>query len=249
MKSCVVGLSGFVAIAVGLMPAAGGGAVAQTAVNAAAEAPAGGRQPAVLHLTQTAERKVVPDLLRIELRAEETGADGLAVQAAINRRIGAALDLARRVLGVQTATGSYGVGEERPEHGPSRWRGSQPLSLTGKAPDAMLKLAGALQADGLLMSSIGYEVSPEMLRGAEEDLTAEALAGLAARAASIAGRLHFVVLGYRDLRVGNAEAGGGMRPMLRMAAAAPMPAPVAAPGETTIRLSVEADLLLGPPRP
>jgi len=36
------------------------------------------------------------------------------------------------------------------------------------------------------MSSIGYEVSPETLRDAEEDLTAEGLAALDRRAASVA---------------------------------------------------------------
>jgi uncharacterized protein len=247
VRSCVVGLPIVVAIAAALAPASGTAALVEPAGNAAVEVHA--RQPAVLHLTQTAERKVTPDLLRIELRVEETGADAVAVQAAINRKMTRALDRARHVLGVQAATDSYGVGEEQPEHGSSHWRGSQSLSLTGKAPDAMLKLAGALQADGLLMSSIGYQVSPEILRGTQEDLTAEALAGLAARAASIADRMHLAVLGYRDLRVGNAESGDGLRPMLRMASPAAMPAPVAAPGETTIRLSVEAELLLGPLHP
>jgi len=44
----------------------------------------------VLHLNQTAERTVIRDLLRIELRVEETGADARSVQAEINRRMAAA---------------------------------------------------------------------------------------------------------------------------------------------------------------
>ena len=78
---------------------------------------------------------------------------------------------------------------------------------------------------GSLMSSLGYEVSPETVRGAEKDLTAEALAGLDRRAAAIADRLHLRVLRYRDLQVGNAETGDG--PMPRFAAMA-MAAPVGA---------------------
>jgi predicted secreted protein len=201
--------------------------------------------PTVLHLTQTAETKVVRNLLRVELRVEETAPDALTVQAAINRRMAAALDQARRVLGVSVETGSYEVGEEEPQHGPAQWRGSQSLILSGSAADAVLKLAGELQAQGLVMSSMAYEVSPETVRGAEQDLTAEALAGLRERAASIADRLHLAVLGYRDLRVGNAETGAP--PMPRFAAALAMPAPVAAAGEAVIRLSVEAEVLLGPP--
>jgi len=200
------------------------------------------QQATVLHLSQTAERKVVRDLLHVELRAEETGADPLAIQSAINRRMAAALDRAHQVQGVEVETGTYAVNEEQPQNGPARWRGSQSVILIGKDADAVLKLAGTLQSDGLLMSSLGYEISPETVRGAEEDLTAEALAGLDRRAASIADRLHLSVLRYRDLRVGNAETGAG--PMPRFAAMA-MAAPVAEPGEAKIRLTVSAELLLG----
>jgi uncharacterized protein len=204
------------------------------------------QQLTVLHLSQTAERNVLRDLLRIELRVEETGGDPLAIQSGINSRMAAALDRAHKIQGVRVETGSYGVGEERPQSGPSRWRGTQSLILTGKDADAALKLAGALQSDGLLMSSLVYEASPEILRGAEEDLTAEALAALDRRAASIADRMHLAVRGYRDVHVGNAETGG--RPIPRFATAA-MSAPVAEPGEATIRVTIEAELMLAPTRP
>ena len=206
-----------------------------------------GTTPTVLHLTQTAESKVVRNLLRLELRVEEKGPDAIAVQTAINRRMAAALDQARRVIGVAVETGSYEVGEEQPTHGPPHWRGSQSLILTGTTADAALKLAGALQEQGLPMSAMTYEVSPETVRGAEEDLTAAALAGLGERAAAIADRLHLAVLGYRDLRVGNAETSSP--PMPRFAAAMAMAAPVAQPGEAAIRVTVSADVLLGPPSP
>ena len=213
----------------------------------AAPAQPADQQMTVLHLSQTAERSVLRDLLRIDLRVEETGADPLAIQSSINRRIAAALDRAHQAQGVRVETGSYGVNEERPQTGPSRWRGSQSLILRSKAADAALKLAGALQSDGLLMSSMAYEASPEVVRGAEEDLTAEALAALDRRAASIADKMHLSVLRYRDLHVGNAETEG--RPVPRFAAMAAMAAPVAEPGEAMIRVTIEAELLLGTPRP
>ena len=200
----------------------------------------------VLHLSQTAERSVIRDLLRIELRVEETGADARSVQAAINRRMAAALDRVKQVQGVRVETGSYNVGEERPQNGPTRWRGSQSVILTGKDADSMLKLAGVLQSDGLSTSSLTYDVAPETVRGAEEDLTAEALAELDHRAASIADRMHLAVVRFRDVRVGNAETGG--RPVPRFATMA-VAAPVAEPGEATVRVTIEAELLLAPPRP
>src|SRR6201987_207073 len=200
----------------------------------------------VLHLNQTAERTVIRDLLRIELRVEETGADARSVQAAINRRMAAALDRVKQVQGVRVETASYNVGEERPKNGPPRWRGSQSVILTGKDADSMLKLAGALQSDGLSTSSLTYDISPETVRGAEQDLTDEALAALDHRAASIAARMHLAVVRFRDVGVGNAETGG--RPAPRLAAMA-MAAPVAEPGEAMVRVTIEAVLLLAPPRP
>lgn len=218
------------------------------ALMPSAEAQSAQHPPTVLHLTQTAERKIVRDLLRIELRVEETGPDAQGVQSAINRRMAAALGRARQVQGVEVETGSYSVGEEEPQNQPVRWHGIQSLILTGKAADAMLTLAGALQSDGLVMSSLTYEVSPETLRGAEEDLTNEALAGLGLRASSIAERMHLSVLGYQELRVGNAETGGQPAPRFAAMAMA-QAAPVAAPGEAMFRLTVTAAVLLGPPGP
>jgi len=230
-------IGGSFLLAIGFILFAAGAAPAQPA----------DQQMTVLHLSQTAERSVLRDLLRIDLRVEETGADPLAIQSSINRRMAAALDRAHQAQGVRVETGSYGVNEERPQTGPSRWRGSQSLILRSKAADAALKLAGALQSDGLLASSMAYEASPEVVRGAEEDLTAEALAALDRRAASIADKMHLSVLRYRDLHVGNAETEG--RPVPRFAAMAAMAAPVAEPGEAMIRVTIEAELLLGTPRP
>lgn len=200
--------------------------------------------PTVLHLIQTAEKKLARDVLHVELRAEKTGADAQSVEAAINQAMGQALDRAKQAQGVDAETGSYSVYHVETQ---SQWRGSQSLYLSGADSAVVLKLAGALQAQGLVMSSIGYEASHKVLRGAEDDLTAEALAGLAARAASIAQDLHLSVLGYRDLKVGNAQTQGAPMPRFAMQAAAPAPMapPVAAPGQATVSVTVNADVLLG----
>lgn len=202
----------------------------------------------VLHLNQSAERMVTRDLLHLELRVEEAGADPRTLQGAINRRMAAAVDRGKQAEGVQVETGSYRVGEERPANRPATWRGSQSLILKSKNADAVLKLAGMLQSDGLVMSSLSYEVSHETLQSAQDDLTAAALDALRLRAESVAGSLHLAVLRYRDLRVGNAETEGRLMPRVAgmMAATA---APVAEPGEAVIRVTVEAELLLAPSRP
>lgn len=213
--------------------------------------PHGPSEPAatVLHLRETAEKSLVPDRLRLEIRVEENGADPRALQTAINRQMAAALQKARQAAGIEVETGNYGMFQDEPPNAPPHWRGSQSLILSGEDAQQILKLAGQLQSDGLLISSLAYEVSPEVLRGTQEDLTAEALAALDRRAAAIADRLHLRVLHYRNLTVGNAES--GPPPMMLQATAAmkAMPAPVAAPGRTQIRLTITASVLLGPPHP
>lgn len=202
----------------------------------------------ILHLSETATRNLVRDRLRIALRVEQRGADPEALQSAINQKMAAALKEAKAVKPVEVETGFYRVDEERPKNGPAAWHGSQALILTGTDSAAMLKLAGKLQSDGLVMSSLAYELSPEAVRGAQTDLTDEALAALRRRAAAIAKRLDLSMLRYRDLRVGVAESGpppiryGGLQ-------AAATAAPVAAPGEATVRVKITADVILGPPTP
>ena len=97
-------------LAIGLFLCPAGAALAQPAEQ----------EMTWLHLTQTAERNATRDLLRIDLRVEETGADPLTIQSSINRHMATALDRAHQVQGVQVETGAYGVGEERPQTGPSR---------------------------------------------------------------------------------------------------------------------------------
>jgi len=205
--------------------------------------------PTVLHLTQIAEKRLARDLLRVELRAEKTGADPQTVEAGINQMMAEAVSRARQAPGIETETGSYAVYHVE---NPSRWSGSQILMLSGSDSEAVLKLAGTLQGQGLVMSNMGSEASPQAVRSAEGALTTEALTGLERRAAAIAQQLHSAVLGYRDLSVGNAQTEGGPRPRFAaMAAGAPasMPPPIAAAGEATVSVTVSAEILLAPKQP
>lgn len=204
-------------------------------------------EPTVLHLTQSAERRITRDLLHVDMRAESKGADPRAVEAGINRLMAKALADTKQVPGIEISNGGYNVYRDNAS---SEWTGSQSLFLSGTDSGALLSLAGTLQADGLVMSNLSYEVAPATVRGAENVLTSEALSGLGQRAAAIAQQLHVSVLGYRNLTVGNAETQGGPLPRFAGAvAASAMPAPVAAAGEGTVRVTVSADVLLGQKKP
>lgn len=204
--------------------------------------------PTVLHLSQTAERKLTRDLLHVDLRADKTGPDPQSVEAAINQSMAKALARTRQVQGVDVETGSYSVHRDAQ----LGWTGNQVLALTGSDSEVLLKLAGELQSAGLVMSNLGYEASPKTVHGAEEALTSEALTRLQQRAEAVAAQLHTSLMGYRDLTVGNAQTEGGPMPRLfaaQASTAASMPAPVAAAGEATVRVTVSADVLLAPKQP
>jgi predicted secreted protein len=201
----------------------------------------------VLHLSETGEKTIRRDRLHAALRAEASGPEARKVQAQINKQMAAALELARKVSSVKVETGGYSVWQEQPQKGPARWRGSQSLTLVGSDPSALLGLVGELQHAGLVVSSLEYQLAPETARAAEDSLTDDALMRLRVRAERIAKSLGMSVVRLRELRVGNAE-GGRPRPPVPMRAMASKEyaPPVAEPGEATVTVTVEAEVLLGP---
>lgn len=209
--------------------------------------------PTVLHLDQTAEHTVTRDRLTIELRAEATGTDPSRVQAEINRRMAAVLAKVKAVAAVKAASGNYQTYQTTPAGPdgkpklPAQWHTVQELSLTSRDFPAVLDLAGRLQADGLLIGDMRFDVAPETLRAQQRALTDEALTELTARASQIAKTLGLRVQQIQNLRVGNATQPGGPRPLM-MARAIPgaSPPPAVEAGDTTISVAVEADIALAP---
>ncbi|HYM02657.1 MAG TPA: SIMPL domain-containing protein, partial [Stellaceae bacterium] len=186
-------------------------------------------------------------LRRLKDRAAHIAA---TLEAEINRRMTAALERAHAVPDVAAATGGYSVYQEKPEPQASpRWHGVQSVSLSARDAAAVLGLAGALQRDGLVMSSLTFDVTPEAAKAVEDELGDQALRRLKDRAAHIAATLGLAVGQLRDLRVGNAT-GAQPLPRLMMAGAATgAPPPAAEPGDAVISVTVDAEVLLVKPAP
>jgi predicted secreted protein len=202
-----------------------------------------------VHLDQQAQKVVPRDRLQAELRVEASGPDSRAVQDEVNRRMGTALAKARKSAALTVQSGGYSVYREQPQKGPEVWHASQSLAFSSKDFDAVLKLSGELENDGLAMSGLRFSLAPETLRAAQSDLTAQALSGLRDRAAEVAADLGMSVAHYKELTVGNAtETFSGPRPMMMMAKAmapgAPVAPPDAEPGDSTISLTVQAEVIL-----
>jgi predicted secreted protein len=200
----------------------------------------------VLHLSESADRAIRRDRLRVQLLVETAAGNAKQVQAEINRRMTSALAKVKAVSGIKPETGSYSVYEERQQNVPSRWRGSQGLGLLDRDFAELLAVVGDLQNDGLAVSSLAFELSPETARTAQDELTSEALKRLGERAERVAADLHLSVLRYRDVRVGNV---GGDRPMpmraRMMETAASTAPPVAEAGDATVQVTVDAEIVLG----
>jgi predicted secreted protein len=202
-----------------------------------------------LHLDQQAQKIVPRDRLQAELRVEASGPDSRSVQDEVNRRMGSALAKAHKSAALTVQSGGYSVYREQPPKGAEIWHANQSLSFTSKEFDAVLKLSGDLQNDGLVMSTLRFYLAPETLRAAQSDLTAQALSGLRDRANEVATDLGMSVAQYKDIIVGNASEGvEGRRPMMMMAKAAGAPLAVAPPeaegGDSTITLTVQAEVIL-----
>ncbi len=209
--------------------------------------------PTLLHLDQTAQRTVPRDRLTVDLRAEATGANPSQAQAEVNRRMTAALAKVKAVTAVKAASGNYQTYQVTPtgpdgKPRPPQWRAVQDLDLTSRNFAAALDLTGRLQADGLAIGDMHFDIAPDTLRAQQKALTDEALNELTARAGQIAATLRLKVARIENLRVGNvSQPGGGPRPMMmgRAADAAAMPPAVEA-GDAMISVAVSADIALAP---
>ncbi len=201
----------------------------------------------VLHLSESAQKTVRQDRLTVELRAEAVGGDAARVQATINKRMETALDAAGGIPAVRAETRGYWVQQERPKDAPLRWHGVQVLALISADSATLLKLTGELQQKGLVVSSLNYDVAPETAKALEDELTAQALKRLRERIDRIATEMKLELRNIRNLQVGNVSAGGQPpRPLLRQAMAAEAAPPAATPGETTLQVNVNADVVLIP---
>jgi predicted secreted protein len=179
------------------------------------------REP-VVTVTASASTSVPNDRLRASLRAEADHPSAATAAAEVNGRINRALARARGAAGITVQTSGYSSYQVSERDRPARWRVSQSITLEGRDFAAMTNLVSALQADiGLVIAGIGFSVSDEAQREAEDALAQQAIRQWQERAARAAKGLGFA--NWRPGRV-SVQAGGELRsPYPMRAAAAPPP--------------------------
>jgi predicted secreted protein len=230
---------------------AGVTALAIAGMAAAQDKPATGRDETntVIAFATYAERVVRHDRLRATLRAEASDADPVRVQGEINKKMARALERVRRTNAVKAETGSYSIYQITDKNRAVSWRGSQSISVYATDFESVLGVIRDLQSGGLVMSGMGFEVTPELRRKMEQEVEAEAVGKAVERSRSLAAAAQSTVVRIRTLRIGDTPAHRPL-PMAKamesdqMMSAAPMPPPVGEAGEETIRVSVEVDVLV-----
>ena len=171
-------------------------------------------------------------------------------QRRVNTLMSKASADAKGAAGIRAAFQDYSVQfiDERgvADGGPPHWVAQQTLELRGTDSKTLLDLVGQLQATGLAIGSLGWEVSPGQAEKVRREVTIDALKTLRAEADDDA-----AALGLEVDRVGSVEVGGGRRvfPMAlnATAMAAAMPAPQATPEQQDISGTVTGEFILRAP--
>lgn len=212
----------------------------------------------LLNISATERTQVQQDLLMASLRIEKEGSDPKLVQDQINEVMKKALEKAKAVKDIETSTGGYYVYQYDPNPQPDRatppaamsWRGSQTIDLQSVKTDDLLKLAGELQALGLVMNNLSYTLSPAKSDEAKDALMEKTLTKVKTRADRAAKAMGKTKMELIEISVDSSDSVTPY-PMMRAmtmeaSGSAKMDAPSAEPGLSDITLTVSARALLKP---
>ena len=209
----------------------------------------------VMSISTTERTEVKQDLLTATLRYQAENADPVALQDDINKIIGNALKESDKVKNVQVSTLGYNVYQYDPNRRKDKiaaapiWRGEQSLQIKSTDSEALLDLAGKLQKIGLVMSQLGYSVSPDLRDATQNNLLELALEHLTAKATRAGKALGKNTAQLLKVDVGASPSSYPQQRMMQTMATdsiSEMAAPVAAPGHSDITLDVSAIALLTP---
>jgi predicted secreted protein len=182
----------------------------------------------VVELQAEAQREVPNDTLSANLYVELNDANPAALADAINKAANDALRVAKDYKSVRVRSGNN---QTYPVYSKGKllqgWRGRAEIRLESKDFQAASALIGKLQA-GMQLGNLGFSVSPEARRLAENELIVEAIGAFKARAEIVRGAL--AGRGYKIQRLNLNSGSSGPPPRFAMARAMAAGAPeVAAP--------------------
>jgi predicted secreted protein len=192
-------------------------------------------------LQAQADREVANDQVVAIVASDEGGRDPAAIAAVVNKRMTAALAVARDYPAVRTRSAGYQTSPVYKDGRIESWRVSQQLRLESRDFAAMAELIGKLQRE-LLVRSLSVGLSTESRRAAEDALVGEAVAAFHARAALV--RAALKAPGYRIKHIDVGASGAPIRPLAQEGLRAMAAAPSVEPGTTLVAVSVSGTIEL-----
>lgn len=206
-------------------------------------------KPPILHLTKSASVKTLPTLLVADLTATAHARTAVPAQRSVNDLMARAKTLAGQTPGVTAAFQDYSTDYvDATKSVPAHWIASQTLEIRGQTGEVVLGLVGQVQAIGLTISDLGWQVPPDRAEAARREAAIKALTAVRQQAAAAAHALGLQVRGYETI-----DLSGGviLRPMpsirggaVMMAAAKAAPQATSTPQNITA--TVSADVILRP---
>jgi uncharacterized protein YggE len=199
--------------------------------------------PPLLHLSETATITVPPTLLVADLVASSQSPSAVTTQRHVNDLMARADHLAGKVPGIVSIFQDYSTAfVDKADGVPEHWDASQTLEIRGHSGEMVLGLVGQLQAIGLSLGNLGWQVPPDEADAAGRKPRLQALASLRQEAVAAAQTLDLSVEGYQSV-----DLTGGPSPILSpapMQMEAAMAPPLASADSQNISATVPADVLL-----
>jgi predicted secreted protein len=199
-----------------------------------------------LRLSEIGVVRRLPDEIVATLRVESRAANAAAAQASVNRSIAGALERARSIASVRATTGRASAYRQERQNAAPEWLAAQTLTLRSGEADALLGLVGQLQAQGLAISDLAWQLSDGLMRETRDEATREALRRLRARADLVARELGLRVVALREIVLDGAEPARPMARSMAMAAPAAAPPAVSTPDEIPVQVTASAEVALAP---
>ena len=136
----------------------------------------------IVDLQAEAQRDIQNDLMTASLYVEQSGENPARVSSSVNKIVNEALRAAEDVKNVKASTEGY---QTYPVYGKNNrleaWRVRSALRIESRDFNAASNLIGKLQST-MHLSSLGFTVSPEARRQAENELIAQAISNFRERA-------------------------------------------------------------------
>jgi len=198
-----------------------------------------------INLSASASARVDNDILIAVLYIQKEGDELPALSDEVNKTIGEAVKLSKKVPNIIVQTMGYYSSPIHKKIQLVGWHVRQSIRLESQDTDSLIKLIGELQSK-LAVESISYDVSPESRKKVEDTLISEAIVAFNQRAKLITKDLGRAKYRLVQMNVNATE--DSIRPMqmrsTAMMADAPVKAPTIEAGQQKIQVNIQGTIEL-----